>query len=221
MKRGLVLLLLLAGPVPASAQILGTGVMPVVEVGANLFQNTVTAANSVISVVNQALELLPLDEIIVGGQLAEDLALLGEITSSASLVWYDLNSLEAQITALFGLDTVPTTREGLDARLLAIRQFYYETLCYAMRAQTLMTTMFRTIDHVTRLVDSIQTFVGHMQGQQTLVQVNTTISKTLAIMEVQQTAWQRQDTVQRLAEGVTLESLRRIGEVRLADHPRY
>ena len=94
--------------------------MPVIEIGANLTQNSITATQSVITAIeavlqtaNQVLELTPVDEIIVGGQIAEDLALLAEIMVSAELVWYDLQSLEAQITMLFGLDNAPDTRAGL------------------------------------------------------------------------------------------------------------
>jgi hypothetical protein len=221
-RRGVVLLVafLLGGPGVPSAQIFGTGVLPVTEVGANLFHNAITSANSVISVANQALELLPLDEILIAQQLAEDLALLGQVLQMADLVWYDFQTLNAQITILFGLEHAPTTREALDTRLVAIQQFYYQTLCYAMQAQALVATMLRTIEHISGLVNSIQAFVGHMQGQQTLVQVNTTMSTTLMVMEVQQAAWQRADTVQRLADGVILESLRKIAQARLVGHPR-
>ena len=79
--------------------------MPVIEVGANLAQNShdraqsvITAVESVLQTANMVLELTPVDEVIVGGQIAEDLALLAEIMVTAELVWYDLQSLEAQIT---------------------------------------------------------------------------------------------------------------------------
>jgi hypothetical protein len=213
---------------PSQAQVLGTGVMPVVEIGANLTQNSITATQSVITAIeavlqtaNQVLELTPVDEMIVGGQIAEDLALLAEIMVTAELVWYDLQSLETQITTLFGLDNAPDTRAGLDERLLEIRQFYYRSLSFAMRTQTLIMTVFRTVEHVTRLIDAVGALIGNMQGNQVLVQTNTTISKTLAVMEVQQAAWQRADTIERLSHEVTLASLDKIALKRLADHPRY
>jgi hypothetical protein len=182
--------------VPTPAQILGTGVIPVTEIGPNLAQNSITATQSVITAVeavlqtaNQVLELTPVDEMIVGGQLAEDLALLAEIVVSAELVWYDLQSLEDQITTLFGLDNAPDTRAGLDERLLEIKQFYYRSLTFAMRTQTLIMTVFRTVEHVSRLIDAVGALIGNMQGNQVLVQTNATMSKTLAVMEVQQAAW--------------------------------
>jgi conjugal transfer/entry exclusion protein len=195
---------------------------------ANFVENAITAVQSVIeatyavlSEAHQVIELTPVDEIIVGGQIAEDMALLADVVASAELVWYDLASLEAQITSLFGLDVVPTTRDGLTARIAEIKQFYNRALSYAMRTQTLVMTMFSTVEHLTRLVESIGGLIGNMQSNQTLVQVNSTVSKTLAIMEVQQSAWQRADTVQRLAEQVITESLKQIADLQLEDHPRY
>ena len=94
---------------PTHAQILGTGVMPVTEIGPNLAQNSITAtqsiitaAESVLQTANMVRELVPVDEIIVGKQIAEDLATLGEVLSNAEAVWYDLKSLDAQVTALLG-----------------------------------------------------------------------------------------------------------------------
>lgn len=52
MAGGLVLTLALAGPV--HAQIFGTGVMPVTEIGGQLIQSTITAANSVTTAINVA-----------------------------------------------------------------------------------------------------------------------------------------------------------------------
>ena len=54
-----------------------------------------------------------------------------------------------------------------------------------------------------------------------MTQTNATISKTLTIMEAQQAAWQRSDTVQRLSEGVIMASLEKMAWKRLEDHPRY
>jgi conjugal transfer/entry exclusion protein len=219
----LVLLACLTSPGRVQAQVYALVYDP-----ANFVENAITAVQSVIeatyavlSEAHQVLELTPVDEVIVGGQIAEDMALLADIVANADLVWYDLSSLEAQITALFGLDVVPTTRDGLTARIAEIKQFYYRTLSYAMRTQTLVMTMFSTVEHLTRLVESIGGLIGNMQGNQTLVQVSSTVSKTLAIMEVQQSAWQRADTVQRLAEQVITESLKHITDLQLIDHPRY
>jgi hypothetical protein len=55
-RAGLVsaLLLALALPTRAHAQVLGTGVLPVTEVGAQLWQSTITAGQSVLTATNRA-----------------------------------------------------------------------------------------------------------------------------------------------------------------------
>jgi conjugal transfer/entry exclusion protein len=184
-------------------------------------ESTITAIESVLQTANQVLELTPVDEVIVGGQMAEDMAALAEIVTAAELIWYDVHSVDAQIMALFGLDNAPATRDGLDERVLEIKQFYHRTLTFAMRTQTLIKTLLRTAEHVRRLIESLGDLVGNMQGNQTLIQTNATMSQTLAVMEAQQAAWQRADTVQRLSQGVILESLRRIDESRWESWPRY
>jgi conjugal transfer/entry exclusion protein len=224
-RWGVALLVCLLSVPPQTAQ---AQVAALVYDPANFVENAITAVQSVIeatyavlSEAHQVIELTPVDEVIVGGGIAEDLAALADILASAELVWYDIQSLEVQIQSLFGLDVVPTTREGLTARIADITQFYYRCLSYAMRTQALVMTMMRTVEHVGRLVDSIGGLLGNMQSNQTLVQVQATVSKTLAVMEVQQSAWQRADTVQRLSEQVITESLKQIAELQLADHPRY
>ena len=84
-----------------------------------------------------------------------------------------------------------------------------------------MTALICTIEHVSRLIDSLGDLLGNMQGNQTLAQTDATISKTLAVMEIQTAAWQRTDTVDRLSEKVVMESLTKINLKRLERHPRY
>jgi hypothetical protein len=218
----LTLALFLGGVIPhVSAQVLGTGVLPVTEVGANLFQNTITAIESVLQTINMVLELTPVEEVIVGGQLAEDMAAIGEVVSNAQLVWHDAQSLNTQIRVMFDLDTAPDTMPGLQLRLQELQQLAFQANAFAMRAQTLLTTVFNTIDHVTRLIDSVASLVGNMQGNQTLVQTNATISKTLAVMETQQAAWQRADTVDRMSQAVIKASLAKIEQKRWETWPKW
>ena len=58
--------------------VLGTGVLPVTEVGPNLFQSTITAVQSTLtafataqSAANSILDLTPLDEIIMASGIIE------------------------------------------------------------------------------------------------------------------------------------------------------
>jgi conjugal transfer/entry exclusion protein len=221
-RRLLVAVILVGWAVPVQAQVVSLVYDPT-NFGANIVtsaQSVITATQTVLMVANQVLELTPVDEVIVGAQLAEDLATLGEILSSAELIWYDLQSLDAQVTALFGLEQAPDTRDGLDERIREIKQFYYRTLSYSMRTQALIMTMLRTVEHVSRLIESIGALLGNMQSNQTLVQTNTSMSHTLAVLTTQNAAWQRADTVDRLSERVIIESMTKITWIRLEDHPR-
>jgi hypothetical protein len=51
--------------------------------------------------------------------------------------------------------------------------------------------------------------------------MQTTVSKTLALIEVQQAAYQRSDTVDKLSEALVIESLNRINQKRIADWPTW
>ena len=212
---------------PLQAQVLGTGILPVTEVGANLYQNTVTAVQSVLTAIaaaetaaNTLLDLTPLDEVITLQGILEDVKLLADIVAQAEVLSNDVASLRAQIAALFDLETAPASTSALQERLAEIRRVRAQCYSYAMRLQTLMTTAIRTIDHLTALLTSVSTFLGAKQGMQTLVQVNMTISKTLTIQTTQTAAFQRAESVDKMEELLTIESLHRINEAMMADWPR-
>ena len=211
---------------PLPAQILGTGIIPVTEVGANLYQNAVTAGQSILTalataqtVANQVLDLTPLDDVITLQGMMEDLALLADIMRQVEGLSYDVQRLQAQIAALFALETAPRSTSELQMRLAEIRRVRYQCYSYAMRLQTLMTTALRTIDHLVTLLHSISAFLGAKQGMQTLVQVNMTISKTLTIQATQTAAYERAGSVDKMEELLTVESLQRINTEVMADWP--
>ena len=105
---------------------------------------------------------------------------------------------------LFDLNTAPDTRTGLDARLQEMKSLMYDIRVYAIRTQSLVWTIQRTIEHINSLVSRIEGFVGNLQSQQTIAQMDTTVSKTLALIEVQQAAYQRSDTVDKLSEALVI-----------------
>ena len=211
----------------AHAQVLGTGVLPVQEIGAQLVQSTVTAVQSTISAIEDVVqtasalqELVPLDAILVAEGIAEDMAALADIVRQAEGLSYDIASLQAQIDALFNLDTAPASTSELQVRLAEIRRVRSQCYSYAMRLQTLLTTALRTVDHLVLLVNSIANFLGAKQGMQTLVQLNATISKTTTIHATQTAAFQRAGSVDAMEQLLTIESLHRINEATMADWPR-
>jgi conjugal transfer/entry exclusion protein len=201
----------------ASGQILGTGVMPVTEVGVDLYQNTITATQSVLSVKNELLNLLPLDVIFIVDDIMADMSALGAIIQDAQALAFDLQSLNAQIRLLFDLETAPTTRSALDQRIADIRRWVFDSRVLAARAQTLMTTITCTVNHLQTLVRDIGAFAGEKQALQALNQTETVIAKTLAITQVQATTMQRADIVERMSREIVIESLRKMEAQRMRD----
>ncbi len=216
MKRlGLLsLMLVLLSRTPAQAQGL-----PVFD-AANLLQNLVQAAQAVLMVANQVLELTGFDALTLGDDYQADLDQLGAIVSDAQGLSYDVASLQAQVTALFSLDTAPASAGELQERLQAIRQVTYESYVYAMRTQTLLQTAQRTIDHLKGLLSAIGGLAGNMQANQTIIQNQHVLNKTVANLQAHTAAFERAQSVERLAEPLTIESLHRINDAVLADWPQ-
>ena len=183
-------------------------------------QTTITAVQTTKTVLNQLLDLEALDDIMTAAAIAEDLEGLSIIVMDAQGLSYDLSVLNTQITALFALETAPDTRQGLDERLGEIRQTAFQARTFALRTQVLISTVFRTVKHLTQLIESIGDFVGAKQGQQTAVQVQGDMATTLAILEAQTAAFQRSETVDRMSKELIMESLTRIQAKQLEDWPR-
>src|SRR5438445_10330989 len=173
---------------------------------ANLVQNVVQALQTILMVANQVLELTPLDEIVLGDTFDSDLDDLGAIIDAAQGLSYDVRSLQAQITALFHLDSAPSNSRDLQLRLAEIRRVVFDSYVYALRTQTLLRTTLSAIRHLKALVGAIGDYVGNMQGNQSLTQVESTISETLARLQVQSAAYERAQSVERLTEALTIES---------------
>jgi conjugal transfer/entry exclusion protein len=214
-RRGvsLALLLCLSLPLQARAQVAALVYDP-----ANWTANMAQVAQSIVIVANQILDLTALGDIVIA---ADDVRELSEIIEAASALKYDFVQLHNQVQVLFDLKTAPDTRTDLDARLQEMKDLMYETRVYAMRTQSLVWTIQRTIEHINSLVSKIEGFVGNLQSQQTIAQMDTTVSKTLALIEVQQAAYQRSDTVDKMSEALVIESINRINTKRIADWPTW
>src|SRR6266850_1515911 len=182
---GVVLSMVAAGAVHAQG-------LPVYD-NANFTQNVISAIQSVLTTIqlvlveaNQILELTPLDDVMVAGGIAEDMALLGQLLEQAEGLSYDVGSLETQIASLFDLDTAPDTRDGLTERMAEIKRVKFQCYRYAAKVQTLLATASRTIEHLTGLLDTIGALLGNMQGNQTQAQFQSVLGKHAANMQVQQ-----------------------------------
>jgi len=184
---------------------------------ADIAQNTITAIETTLTTIetvlieaNQILDLTPLDSIGVADGIVQDMRLLGQLVDQAQGLSYDVSSLESQISALFGLDTAPTTSRALQARLDEIRRVKSQCYSYAMRVQTLLRTALRTVDHLQGLLDTVSALIGNKQGHQTHMQATTVAAKHLANLDVQIAAFHRAQSVDKMEELLTIESLRQI-----------
>jgi len=220
--------MLVSAPVPGGAQILGTGVTPVVEVGANLGQNTITAVQSAITAaqttliqLNQIVDMTPVKSLTAAGGIIEDMELLCDIIKQTEAINTDLQSLEAQMAALLDIHQAPRTRSDLQKRMDELKRMRQQARMYAMRTQTLIKTLLRTGDHMKALLTDVSKLLGNLAGQQRLAEVQTTIHKTLAVQAAQAAAWQRMDTLDKMGDVLVIESISLIEYSRLEGWPRW
>jgi len=207
---GLLVLLCVGRPVQAQLSVIDA---------ANLAQNIAQWVQLVLTVANQILELTPVDEIILSESFGESLEAMSQIITEAIGLSYDISSLQAQITVLFDLDTAPDSMAGLRERLLEIRRVSWDSHVQAMRAQTLVQTTLHALEHLGRLVEIIGDWIGNMQGNQNLAQYQATMAELLTKIQIQNAAYDRSRSVEHITEVMTLESLQRIHEQIMADHP--
>jgi conjugal transfer/entry exclusion protein len=186
---------------------------------ANFIQNVITAVQAVFIVANQLLELAGVEELALDDEYDDMLTQLGEIVSEARGLSNDLASLQSQVTVLFHLDNAPKGTSEYQRRMAEIRRIVFDCYVTALRTQTLISTLKSAVRHMKRLVAAIGDLVGNMQGNQTLIQVEETISGTLAKLQAQSAAYERAQSVERLTDNLTMESLRKINEAVMADHP--
>ena len=190
--------------------------LAVVDV-ADIAQNTITAIESTLTTIeavlieaDEVLNLTNLNGVAVQGGIAQDMQLLGQLVTQAQGLSYDLSTVQAQVDALFGLTTAPTTTTTLRLRLIAIRQLKYQCYSYAIQVQTLLRTALRTVDHLQALLATLSKLVGNLAGHETHVQTTTVASKHLANLDVQIASFHRAQAVDKLEEVMILESLRNI-----------
>ena len=227
-RTGLVIGLLVATPLPGGAQVLGTGVTPVVEVGQNLLENTITAVQSAITAVqttliqaNQIIDMTPVSSLTTAGGLMEDVELLCDIIKQTEAINTDLQSLETQMATLLDIHQAPRTRSDLQKRMDELKRMRQQARMFAMRTQTLLKTLLRTGDHIKALLTDVSKLLGNLSGQQRLAEVQTTIHKTLMVQAAQAAAWQRMNTLDVMADAVVVESITIIESRRMEGWPRW
>ena len=151
----------------------------------------------------------------------EDMEELAEIMAQADRLSYDINELQRQLAALFDLEHAPVLHLRVaDAPARRFAGCGGSAWSYAMRLQTLGRTAQRTVQHLSMLLKSISAFLGNKQAQQSIAQMNATMSKTLAIQAAQRRHISRRGGFDKMEELMTIESLQRIQQEIMADWPR-
>src|SRR5262249_33183320 len=100
---GLIGLMVLSLPGIAAAQ------LAVREVGQNLTYNGMQAAEAVFQTAQWILDMAPLEGYLFPEGAAEALAQVTALAEEAEAVSFGLSSTQAQLTALFDLESAPTT----------------------------------------------------------------------------------------------------------------
>jgi hypothetical protein len=212
--RWLLLGLLLAWTLPASAQ------LPVID-AANLSQNTISATNLVINTAQWLIDLLPLEAYTVIEAMGEDLALLQELALQAQLIGMDIASIQAQLDALFGLESAPVTSFEWQERVTEINQRIWMVYGYAMRTQTLINTVVRTVEHILGLIEIVAELLGTLSVQQNISQQLAKLHQLQAESNVVTAAFAHAKSTEALAPGVLIQGIRNINDEMMSDHPRW
>jgi hypothetical protein len=201
------------------APLLAFGQIPVTDV-ANLTQNTAQAAQTVLMVLNQVLELTGLDEIIMGEDMAGELGNIQAIMQEAGGLGADVDTILLQLTSLFDLGSAPRRSRELQERLAAIRRLMVRVYVDALRTQTLLQSSLSALRHLVRLIEAIGGFLGNNQANQTLAQMEGQLTIQLTKLKEQTASYHRAQIVDHLAEPLIQESLARMNEALMADWPQ-
>jgi hypothetical protein len=213
----LTVILWLGWVVPASAQL--AGVQPVVEVGQQLIQTTITAVEAVLQTLNQILELTPVDEFILSDDFQSSLDEMALILSEGSALILDLHRLNSQIQVLFDLETAPVDMRTLNRRLADIRRLKHENTIFTLRVQTLIRTTISALTHLRKILEALHRLLGNMQANQNMAQIQATQTELLAKIQMQSSTYYFNESLVRISDLLTIESLYRIHEQIMADHP--
>jgi conjugal transfer/entry exclusion protein len=174
-------------------------------------QTTATAINTAEIIANQVLDLTGLEDWVLGaGTWAADLQQIQALVLQTQGLAWDVDSLEAQLTQLFGLEGAPMTSLEFRERQQEIRGYMYQSWSYAMRTQTLIQTLLSTVEHILGIYESLTGLIGNKQGLQSLGQYQAKASQTLAELNLHTAALHRAQSVQAINDPLILQSIQNI-----------
>jgi len=167
---------------------------------ANFGQNTIQAVQLVLTVANQALELAKLGNIAIAADMGSDMAEIAAIVQDARGIMVDVASLQS----IFDPSPyrLPTTLAGMRERIAVMNDTIKGAQGYAMKAQRLLVLLQSLTRHITSLVDNISAILGNKQGNQSLLQQEALMNKSLAIFTTQAASYQRLETLEHMRRAV-------------------
>jgi len=217
-----VIVAVLSLPVVASAQfpfLPGPGV-PVYD-AANHVVNSTSAIEAVFQSAQWVIDLLPLEAYEVFEAMAEDLAILQDLARQAAQIGMDIASIEAQLNSLFGLETAPRTSYEFRQRVNEINYRIWQVYGYAMRTQTLINTVIRTVEHIIGFIETVAELLGKLSVEQNMSQQLAKLHQLQAESNVITAALAHAQSTEALAPGVLMQGIQNITDAMMEDHPRW
>jgi hypothetical protein len=195
--------------------------LAVVEVGQNLTYNGIQAAEAVFQTTQWILDLAPLEDYLFPEGAAEHLAQISALAEEAAELSFDLSSLQAQLTALFDLESAPTTSYEFRERVTEINRTLFQTYGYAMRTQSLILTAMSTVEHILGFMEIVAGLTGKLSAQQTLAQQLGKLQQLQTEANVQRSAFERARSLEGVTPGVLQQGIYNITDAMMEDHPRW
>jgi len=178
-------------------------------------------SQNIVSLANDALNLLPLDVIVVIDTISTEVTMLNLVIQEGSQLGMDIASLQAQLNSLFDLHTAPASSTELAQRLAEIRALIWQMRAYAMRVNTLLQTFQNTLRDLNILAGTIAEMVGIKQGLQVLNQKAATLTYVQIVQTTQLATYHQSELYDKQQQLLMIESLRRIHAAQHADWPGY
>jgi hypothetical protein len=204
----------------AEAQLAVADVITELQTTITSIQATISAGEAVIHTAKWIIDQTGFDELMLGEDWSEDIGQLNALVMEAEALSYDIGSLESLLNSTFSLEGAPDNTTAFQEQQREIRRYVYQGYTYAMRTQTMIRTALRTVTHVLRIYEQVSAIFGTVSGHQNLAQSQAKLVQLATESKVTVTAMQRAQSLERINEPLILESLDRINEATMADHPR-
>jgi conjugal transfer/entry exclusion protein len=159
---------------------------------------------------NTWLNIVSLNEVILTASSYTDE--FAELAAEAEAVARSMQQVADNFSRLFGTESLPVTAFLYDIRRSEVYGYKYTAADHARRLQLLITSTIRLFERVIRFIDSIAVLVGGKQATLTVLQTQLEAVQALQRSEMRQAALDHLTVIDRLDEGSSIESLKRINQ---------